>query len=409
MGGGLAFLSKKRFNPSNFSNQKRVWEAQQKKLEEEKRLKEREELLKKERGESELAIVMGGKVGGAKQSLRFMYAPPPGVAATDKNDATANTIVTSSTTTTFEDQQQQQQQKERHFSVPSEGDDEATKQFRLMFAEDVKDGIADKPESNIQQVEASEPFPQAEEVKAPAVVIDNRTKLEKEVGKLASSRAIPTLSEQMERFPQLKHAPMAVKRTAAVSEGVVTDNIMCVQFKPMGGLLRNVRCFKCGIWGHSVGDRECKLTGWNPFDIATDSNGNKTTESTMVDTCNRQQQEPAISQEECFIPKPKKHHTRKEKKRSRKRRRDYGSDSSQSDLSSSENKRRESRNREPTRRRKHKKKRSQDYSSDDDSHSVSSASSRRRDSSRRRKSMRKEEKRRKERRRRRNDDSDDSH
>jgi len=35
---------------------------------------------------------MGGKVGGAKQSLRFMYAPPPGVAATGINDVNASSL-----------------------------------------------------------------------------------------------------------------------------------------------------------------------------------------------------------------------------------------------------------------------------------------------------------------------------
>lgn len=291
MGGGLAFLSKKRFNPANFSNQKRVWEAQQLKLEAEKRLKEREELLKKERGETELAIIMGGKDGGAKQSLRFMYAPPPGVTG---EGGRSDSHVVNKGDGHFSDNNSGET---RDFFSPGEGDDPATAQFRLMFA-----GAASALSSSVHHENRdhheeipctstkAEPLTEvAATVKAP-VVIDNRTKLEKEVGKLASSRAMPTLSEQMERFPQLKNAPIAVKRTAstvadASGNAVSIDNVMSVQFKPMGATLRNVRCFKCGIWGHSVGDRECKLTGWNPFD---DSLPDATKNTSCQDSCNKQ-------------------------------------------------------------------------------------------------------------------------
>lgn len=32
----------------------------------------------------------------------------------------------------------------------------------------------------------------------------------------------------------------------------------------MGVQLRNVRCMRCGEWGHQSGDRECALKDFNP-------------------------------------------------------------------------------------------------------------------------------------------------
>ena len=42
-----------------------------------------------------------------------------------------------------------------------------------------------------------------------------------------------------------------------------------VSFKPLGAQMRNVKCLACGIWGHSRGDRECQVTGWDPFSAAS--------------------------------------------------------------------------------------------------------------------------------------------
>ena len=52
-----------------------------------------------------------------------------------------------------------------------------------------------------------------------------------------------------ERFAILKHAPTAGEYTKDIE----------VRHRPFGVELRNVKCRRCGEWGHSAGDRECKL------------------------------------------------------------------------------------------------------------------------------------------------------
>jgi CBF1 interacting corepressor len=369
MGGGLTFLSKKRFNPANFSNQKRVWEAQQQKIEEEKRLKEREDLLKKERGETELAIIMGGKAGGAKQSLRFMYAPPPGVTSGEVGRSDSHPFLNRGDVTVNGKSDDQ-----GDLCSPSAGDDPATAQFRLMLAgaTSAADTHNDNGEIPVHVEQTSTEV--SASVKAP-VVIDNRTKLEKEVGKLASSRTIPTLSEQMERFPQLKHAPIAVKRTGskvadAAGNTVSVDNVMSVHFKPMGATLRNVKCFKCGIWGHSVGDRECKLSGWNPFDGSRPSFLQKNNDSES--SRNRQPLETLDQTNEAEEGELKD----KSRKHDMHRKRQYDSEDSQSQVSSSQDSSMEyHRKRRRERPRNTKDSHRHDDNIDADSHSSATSSS----------------------------------
>merc|ERR1712087_926931 len=58
------------------------------------------------------------------------------------------------------------------------------------------------------------------------------------------------------RFECLKHAPM---------EAEYVKN-MEVTHRPFGQQIRNVRCIKCGKWGHRIYDRECTLNeDFDPF------------------------------------------------------------------------------------------------------------------------------------------------
>ena len=253
MGGGLAFLSKKYFNPANFSNQKKVWEAEQRAEKDAKSAKERAEQLKRERDDEELAKARGGKAGGDRAALSFMYAVPPGMADERKKDDSEDAfgLQGSAGDTSCITQRQP-------------GDDDAAAAFRSMLAGHQRsggDGDQDMSQTGPSNaLVGSEYDPSADQKKQSALNGDNRTQLEKAVGRRDAYNTSLTLEEQVARFPSLANAPM--------QPGMKGDNI---KFKPFCGMIRNVKCIKCGVWGHSKGDRECQLSGWNPFALASDS------------------------------------------------------------------------------------------------------------------------------------------
>lgn len=232
MGGGLAFLSKKQFNPSNHANQKAVWEARQRKFAEERRLTERADELKREREDEELSKSIGAPVGNGK-GLKFMYGPPPGL---PRAETQMDTIEGGGSNRRY---------------------DAAAEKFMQQFTSTTKQSIGEKAGvSEAEQSLLEKGGEETEDRTSTLPRVDNRTALEREVGRKDTHRAL-TLDEQKERFPHLKNAPVVM--------GIGGTNVH-VQFKPMGmESMRNVRCLKCGIWGHSTGDRECKVSGWDPF------------------------------------------------------------------------------------------------------------------------------------------------
>ena len=88
-----------------------------------------------------------------------------------------------------------------------------------------------------------------------SVAADARSALERAAG-VRSGPAALSLDEQVARFPALRGAPMV--------RGVRGTDVS-VTFQPLGASIRNVRCLRCGIWGHTRGDRECSAGGWDPF------------------------------------------------------------------------------------------------------------------------------------------------
>jgi hypothetical protein len=60
-----------------------------------------------------------------------------------------------------------------------------------------------------------------------------------------------------EKFPILKNAPV---------QGSYAQNVK-IRHKPFGIELRDVRCTKCGGYGHTNVDRECPMRDYNPLDI----------------------------------------------------------------------------------------------------------------------------------------------
>ena len=75
------FMNNKDFHPANFSNQKRIWEAEQKKAQEEKQQEElRQQYLK------EQEIYRSKELLGKANPLDFMYDPPPGFVKDEETD-----------------------------------------------------------------------------------------------------------------------------------------------------------------------------------------------------------------------------------------------------------------------------------------------------------------------------------
>lgn len=258
---GLAFLSKKGFNPHNQVNRKQVFEAQQHNKLEQERIRKREEQLRREREDEELCAARHGD--GSQAQLRFMYDAPPGLKKDDQQQqqAAAN-AARKPTSEAVKDVTQIQ---------PS--DDAAAAAFRRMLAATTQpppdNGSGDLATSDTYEGAAGA---DGESKLGFAPVLqgttlereleksnDTRSALEKAVGRRDRGGAL-TLEEQLSRFPQLKNAPMAKGMSA-------TD--VNVSFKPLGAQMRNVKCLACGVWGHSRGDRECQTTGWDPFSSGT--------------------------------------------------------------------------------------------------------------------------------------------
>ncbi|KAG7391530.1 putative electron transfer flavoprotein subunit [Phytophthora pseudosyringae] len=197
----LQFLGQKSWHPASKANQKRVWVAEQQAKQREQRERDKAKEVRKALGvqQAQQAAAASGDVAAARrvasQQVNFLYAAPPGLP--EANEAAGK-----------------RQQ-------PHTEEDEAVREFRRKAA---RRGDA------------------------------QHSKLERYVGRRAEETL--TITDQVQRFPVLKDAPV---------EGKYTETIR-VNFKPMGLRLRNVRCIRCGEWGHQSGDRECKLRDQNPND-----------------------------------------------------------------------------------------------------------------------------------------------
>lgn len=254
MGGGLAFLTKKSFNPANWSNQRQVWEARQKHASEQRRITEREAQLKREREEEEMARMVGGEEEGGRKALGFMYEGGriPGLQKEERKDDDDEHVTHSAgVAATASDSLYARQP----------GDDDAAAAFRAMLAR----GTVDDAQPAVESVaEAAAPTDEQEEK---TEHVDNRTNLEKAVGRGINSGSGVTLTQQMERFPMLKNAPMVLQKPKD-GEAEQSTDIAGLNFKPLGQVLRNVKCLSCGKWGHSRGERECEVSGWDPFRVS---------------------------------------------------------------------------------------------------------------------------------------------
>jgi len=370
MGGGLTFLSKKSFNPSNIANQRRVWEARQQSESERRRLVEREAQIKREREEEELARVIGGEEEGGRKALGFMYeaGKVPGL----KKEGNCNN---NSDYDQHEKTNNVANDDEGNLFQRQPGDDDAAAAFRAMLAQGIPNGDIDMQERNqVAEIHTADEDTADNSNNEPSSR-DNRTNLEKAVGRGINSGSGVTLAQQMERFPMLKAAPKVLQKqrnTGDKSEQASANDVAGMNFKPLGQVIRNVQCMACKKWGHARGERECELSGWNPFQMsappaaATSSIAADISSSTAAAPNNALQQRDERKEGEITTLKSDKKHSKKRhkddrhdrKKKSKKhkrRRRERSPSYSYSDDSSSYSSEEE----------RYRKKRRRDYSSDD--------------------------------------------
>jgi len=373
---GMAFLSKKGFNPQNNTNRKQVWEAQQNREQEKERLRKRQEQLNREKEDQELEIATKGAIGGSQAQLRFMYDAPPGMQKKEADESNRKSSERAAGGNTGVDD----------LSKIKPGDDAAAIAFRQMLAaaaaskgnqdndEPVNDNPSDAnntfkftPSLQGSMVEADSRYNQKEGddtkkddvKKAPAR--DSRSALEKEVGrKNRSTQNNLSYEQQIERFPQLKNAPMAVKR------GGDKDNAegpMMVNFKPLGSQILHVRCLACGVWGHQRGDRECQKSGWNPFAMPSSSSAANGSSSILPPKRDEPKERSSKSKESSDRRRGRDRYDSDDSDRRKHKRRRRRDDS----VSSSESRHR--------RRRRHKKRYKEHHDYSDESSNNSDPSS----------------------------------
>ena len=179
-----------------------------------------------------------------------MYAAPPGLEAPENSSNKKSEASSTSKNNTNDPMVQRKP-----------GDDDAAAAFRRMLA--ATTCSAEQDETATEQFSEEQNTICNSGAALSGTMIEKKdlssskelSALEKAVGRRDANSSL-TLQEQIERFPQLKNAPMA--------KGMSNTNVG-VTFKPLGTQLRNVRCMVCGVWGHSRGDRECSVSGWDPF------------------------------------------------------------------------------------------------------------------------------------------------
>lgn len=198
-----------------------MWVSEQQAAENEKREKEQQKQLALEQ-----ELIAKGEVHPKYKSVAFMYEPPASyVRMKEKERLESHTAVSSS--------QQLSDDLKQLLPHDANGANGANGGLDNVPGADVVGAVAADPSATVETE-----FDAAEEKKKP------EKKSQKEV--------------MEERFPLLKGAPTA---------GEYTKD-MIIRHKPFGVQIQNVKCLRCGQWGHRSGDRECPLIDENPLDVS---------------------------------------------------------------------------------------------------------------------------------------------
>eukprot|EP00899_Mesostigma_viride_P003441 jgi/Mesvir1/13098/Mv06077-RA.1 len=222
------FLNQKTWHPLSYQNQKRKWIAEQEHAVKERfkqqRAKEFEQELEFFRNTEQLT---GGEKESvrAKQSLSFMYQRPPGYDAVSASQA-----------------KEADEAKEQGLPV---GTAEAP-----VTDESIRPTLSAMLATPDCSATGGDPFAGGLVVRGNVASRDSTGRLQARTRDVFG-RAVAT----SDQFPILKNAPRHdVGDTTAVRP------------RPFALELRNVRCLRCGMYGHSSGDRECPMKGVNPAD-----------------------------------------------------------------------------------------------------------------------------------------------
>ena len=297
---GIKFLTKKSFNPTNITNQKVVWEREQQQQHRLQQIQERNKVLQQEKDNEQIQLSRGGST-----KVNFLYEPPPGLTTTSTTSSTTGTSSTPVFATTAT-------ASTGMLSIERQpGDDDAAAAFRQLLHAATNTGndttkstesltvgniAIPTPHSSrgtVLQGTNYDPVAAATDPTSATTSASNNstntkpfqlTALEKAAGKKPQHGTRNSLSyeEQVQRFPMLANAPRVPGIIATNNSNPngsnsnnnnknnnSTEHATSITFKPFGAQIRQVRCLSCGTWGHSKGDRECTVSGWDPFAAST--------------------------------------------------------------------------------------------------------------------------------------------
>eukprot|EP01039_Chlorochromonas_danica_P003453 gene3453-3782_t len=249
-------------------------------------------------------------------------------------------------------------------TLDANGDDDQVRAFKAKLYKKEGDSSfnassssAPPPPSDDNEAEEEE---EEEEQGADKRDFQRLSELEKLSGR--RRKEVVTAEAMAQRHPSLKNAP---------TEGRYTQSL-ALHVKPFNEVIRNVRCLRCGEWGHASGDRECKLRDRNPLDEERQRREDPMTNSCQTSSCAFIGEDGESDPEAEFLATL----TRREKKLLlRKLQALEGIPSKHVDDHKKKSKKRKAKHKDHHKEKKKRNRKNRSGSSDDDSNSSSSSDS----------------------------------